>query len=203
MLTNGKLLTGTVYSAAVGNLHFGFLHRIHVEKTILASRPGRCGTSTPMNHLHLEHLLNRMTNEIWIVMVCRCTLTTVHLASPSTVTVTPFGRQSSFWHGHFVFCNVYLGTVWSAKLLIGMCVYRSKLGNTIEGKWNDIRVRFSHHGKTIWLAKFILPRSFCGRQCSSWDCLVGNITYCMCVYRSKLGNTIEGKWNGIRVRFPC
>jgi hypothetical protein len=41
-----KLPTGAVYSAAVGNLHFGFLRRIHVEKTILASRPGR-RASTP------------------------------------------------------------------------------------------------------------------------------------------------------------
>jgi hypothetical protein len=36
-----KLPTGAVYSDAVGNLHFEFLPRIHVEKTILASRPGR------------------------------------------------------------------------------------------------------------------------------------------------------------------
>jgi hypothetical protein len=42
MLTNGKItVTSAVYSDAVGNLHFEFLRRIHVEKTILASRPGR------------------------------------------------------------------------------------------------------------------------------------------------------------------
>jgi hypothetical protein len=63
-----------------------------------------------------------MTNEICIVMVYRCTLTTVHSASASTVAVRPFGQQSSFWHGHFVLGNVHLGTVWSAKLLIA-CVF--------------------------------------------------------------------------------
>jgi hypothetical protein len=42
----------------------------------------------------------------------------VHSASASTVMVRPFGWQSSFWHSHFMFGNVHLGTVWSAKLLI-------------------------------------------------------------------------------------
>jgi hypothetical protein len=37
-------------------------------------------------------------------------------------------------------------------------------------------------GKSIWSAKFILQCSFCGRQCFSWDCLVGKVTCCMCGY---------------------
>jgi hypothetical protein len=54
-----------------------------------------------MNHLHLENLLNRMTNKYGCGKQD-----------------APFGRQSSFCHGHFVVGNVHLGTVWLAKLLI-------------------------------------------------------------------------------------
>jgi hypothetical protein len=125
-----------------------------------------------------------MTHKIWIVLVWRCRLTRVHSASTSMVMVSPFGQQSLFCNGHFVVGSLHCGTVWSTKSLIA-CVFTYEHVTRLAPSGCSVELR--------------LQWSFCGQKNSSWDCLVGKVAYCICVYWWT-GHWVGTKWVFSRIK---